>query len=1217
MMPRFFGLLLLSLTAASAQPLLPVFTESEAVPVSKAARGGGVRASSAARIRLNRELFDATSAERLLAAKRDGKRVRLLLNPGSDAWPLVLDDARVWAAGETVTWTGHLDTPLPGSFSLALSGSQLSGHIATGDGRIFELRGDAGETIVEEFDPKSMRWSCDSRTGLEAAAPPSAKAFTEAPRQVGPAVTVDVMVAYTTQATQAAGGEAAMLNQIREAVAYTNQSYANTGLDFRINLVDTLQVTMAEDGTCNTPLNRLTGKTDGVIDEIHARRDQVGADLVSLLISRGDCGGLAWVMNQNSTSFESRGFSVVLSTSPTFWRNISFAHELGHNMGSLHDRRNSDGQGLFPYSYGYQSFEAQPFFRDIMAYECSGGVTCPNQAYFASPDVTISGRPGGKPSNAFDSADVRLTFINSITNVSNFRPSRNAPPSGGVSLSPSTIPVPAGGATGVAVNLTATGAWQASTTASWITGLTPTSGTGSATLRFNVAANSLSDTRRGSILAGGASALVEQSPGLACPVTAATIGPAINGTLGASSCTSPIRQNTRAARYSFFGSQGQQVSIALNSTSFDTYLYLLQPNGALAAENDDLSSTNTNSRIPANGFFTLPSTGTYVIEVTTFAANATGAFTLTITSPSCGYTLNPASLSVSALQADSNVAVQTQTGCTWTASSSVPWVSITTNSSNAGPGNVGLRVFANNTNAARSGVVTIGGQTLNVTQASPAGCAVGPIAPGAAVSGQLTANQTCRSAYAGAARFAARYTFNGTAGQQVRLLLQSPTLDTYLYLIGPNGSIAAEDDDSAGDLNSVIPSLTGFFTLPTTGAYIVEATTFEDNAAGSFTLLLSTSGGGNTGSTGPLTPGIPRTVQLPAIQSAILFNAEANLLRVDVPANATRLEVRLTSQPDTADVDLFANFATPPTVGSDGRVVSNHASTGNAGSEVIVITPASTPPLRAGTYVIALALFTPGVAVTSTVTATISTGAGGPAPTVAQAVHGASFQPVVASGSWVTVFGTNLAPAGVARIWRDNEIVGGVLPTVLEGTSVTIGGRPASVYFVSPTQLNVQAPAGLPPGSTLVEVTTPGGTARGSVTYASISPALFPVAQSANIVYAAIQDSRFALIAPPALVPGARGARRGESLLLYATGLGNTNPPQTSGVVPSVAPLANPARVTIGGVDARVDFAGLIGAGLYQINIVVPTNIGTGDQPLVLTVGGVASPGSVRLPVAN
>lgn len=111
------------------------------------------------------------------------------------------------------------------------------------------------------------------------------------------------------------------------------------------------------------------------------------------------------------------------------------------------------------------------------------------------------------------------------------------------------------------------------------------------------------------------------------PATAISIGQSANGSLTTSDCRSPLRGNNYYAdRYSFVGSAGQTVTIALSSSSFDTYLYLIDPFGQVVAQDDD-GGGGTNSRIQ----ITLPSSGTYIAEVTSFSTNFTGSYTLSLT----------------------------------------------------------------------------------------------------------------------------------------------------------------------------------------------------------------------------------------------------------------------------------------------------------------------------------------------------------------------------------------------------------------------------------------------------------------------------------------------------------------------------------------------------------------------------------------------------------
>src|SRR5205085_5010709 len=118
-------------------------------------------------------------------------------------------------------------------------------------------------------------------------------------------------------------------------------------------------------------------------------------------------------------------------------------------------------------------------------------------------------------------------------------------------------------------------------------------------------------------------------------------------------------------------------AITVTSPTIDTYLYLLSPNKSLAAQDDD-DGGSTNSRIPAgSGFFSLPATGTYAIEVTSFSTSETGNYTLTLTGPTtCSYTISPPSASFGASGGNGSFTVTTppSTNCPWTATSDVSWI---------------------------------------------------------------------------------------------------------------------------------------------------------------------------------------------------------------------------------------------------------------------------------------------------------------------------------------------------------------------------------------------------------------------------------------------------------------------------------------------------------------------------------------------------------------
>jgi uncharacterized protein (TIGR03437 family) len=218
----------------------------------------------------------------------------------------------------------------------------------------------------------------------------------------------------------------------------------------------------------------------------------------------------------------------------------------------------------------------------------------------------------------------------------------------------------------------------------------------------------------------------------------------------------------------------------------------------------------------------------------------------------------------------------------------------------------------------------------------------------------------------------------------------------------------------------------------------------------------------------------------------------------------------------------------------------------------------------------------------------------------------------IEAGSWVSIYGTNLA-AGNA-VWQ------GDFPTSLGGTSVTIDSRPAYLWFVSPTQINLQVPDDYATGTAPVTVTTAAGTFTTTVTLGAVAPSLslFTAKYAAAIVATPGAPGNSAMgydyIGPAnAFTFPSRPVKAGETVLLYGVGFGPTTPTVAAGAIFSGAATANlMPRVTIGGVPAQVTFAGIIEAGLFQFNVVVP-NAGSGDKLLQAMVGGAMTPGSVYL----
>jgi uncharacterized protein (TIGR03118 family) len=221
----------------------------------------------------------------------------------------------------------------------------------------------------------------------------------------------------------------------------------------------------------------------------------------------------------------------------------------------------------------------------------------------------------------------------------------------------------------------------------------------------------------------------------------------------------------------------------------------------------------------------------------------------------------------------------------------------------------------------------------------------------------------------------------------------------------------------------------------------------------------------------------------------------------------------------------------------------------------------------------------------------------------------------IAPNTFVSIIGGSLGPT--TRTWAAADFKNGALPTSLDGVSVSINGTAAYVYFVSPRQINILTPADMAVGTNVQVVVTDNGLTSATMTAPTraFGPAFFLLGGK----YAAAIHSDNTVVGPTTLVANnSTPAKPGETIALFATGLGNTNPAFTSGqVITSGTTLATPATVTIGGLPATVSFSGLVATGLYQVNVTVPATAPDGDDAVTVSVGGFSSPGGAFVNVAK
>jgi len=205
-----------------------------------------------------------------------------------------------------------------------------------------------------------------------------------------PDLEVDVLVLYTPQSRQGAGGTVQIRAQAQAAVDAANLAFANSEMVTRFRAV-AIELWNRNESTLGASANaRLsTLRSDA---GIAALRTSVGADMVGLIVEdgQGAC-GIGYLMNNPGPSFA--GSAYQLTARGCAVGNLTYAHEHGHNMGFEHDPANGNapGNASFPWSFGH--FEAGSF-RTVMSYQCPSG-NCTRRAYFSNPDVSYQGQPTG------------------------------------------------------------------------------------------------------------------------------------------------------------------------------------------------------------------------------------------------------------------------------------------------------------------------------------------------------------------------------------------------------------------------------------------------------------------------------------------------------------------------------------------------------------------------------------------------------------------------------------------------------------------------------------------------------------------------------------------------------------------------------------------------------------------------------------------------------
>lgn len=295
---------------------------------------------------------------------------------------------------DTYSWIGNVADG-DKSYALLVVQDGVMAGLVIADGNVYEIRYVADDvhvileidqSLFEEHPPEWMEmYNATMQDGTLHALPNNRMAADDG-------TVIDIMVGYTGDARAVAGGTAAIENTAQLAVDATNLAYTNSNVDQRLYLVHTVEFSYTESGNSSTDLSNWRGKTDGLMDNAHALRDEYHADIMMLLTEDGGgfC-GIASLQTTFSASFEASAFGVTARNCAV--GNLSFAHEAGHNMGLRHDWYVDDTTSpLGSAAHGFSN--AADGWRTVMAYGnyCSAvGTSCTRLPYFSNTAVTYGG----------------------------------------------------------------------------------------------------------------------------------------------------------------------------------------------------------------------------------------------------------------------------------------------------------------------------------------------------------------------------------------------------------------------------------------------------------------------------------------------------------------------------------------------------------------------------------------------------------------------------------------------------------------------------------------------------------------------------------------------------------------------------------------------------------------------------------------------------------
>jgi len=437
-----------------------------------------------------------------------------------------------------------------------------------------------------------------------------------------------------------------------------------------------------------------------------------------------------------------------------------------------------------------------------------------------------------------------------------------------------------------------------------------------------------------------------------------------------------------------------------------------------------------------------------------------------------------------------------------------------------------------------------------------------------------------------------------TAGN---LYISQPQLG-YISAVTPTGSIrtiagtgqAAFSGDGGLATNAALNAPAGLWVNNSGGVYVAD----QDNSRIRRLTLDSPSGlvvASGDGQSGVVNTALPNPL-------VVTVSFQAGISAAGIPVAFAVTSGTAALRANTVNTDASGSASVTVTLGSQ------------AGPVVITATVAGVAPV---------AFHLTATAGGPTISSGGVVGAGGSVPAVT----------AISPGGFASIYGSGFAPAGTSRTVQGSDLVNGNLPASLAGVCVMVGGVAAPLYYVSPGQINFQAPN--VPLNTNVDVVVVTGCGQANAA-ASGAQSVATQAATPELLYwvmnatgknpvVAVDALTGEYIGAAGLIPGLtfRPAKPGDYLTIYGISFGPTSPAVAPGAASAgTAATTNAPSVTFGTANlaaANVLYAGLSPGtpGLYQLNIQVPANLADGDYAITLALGNFSTPAGGFVTVKN